>query len=120
MPTPSIDRNALLARAQGLGWPVVGCSGNIVANESQWRRLVPGAFAVELEQLTCQLDDLEAARPDRLPERRSALDPVPMMDEAELAEQRARRAEDEAERVRTRARQDEELRQVLLREKGIE
>lgn len=112
-------RESLLCRAEALGWPAVGCSGNVIGTEARWRTTVAHAFPVELDELAAQLAALEAARPDRLPEPRSALDPLPMMDHAELAAQEAERAEIAREVARERARQDEALRQKILADHGI-
>ena len=112
-------RESLLRRAEALAWVPVGCSGNVVGTEARWRTTVAHAFPMELEQLAGQLAAHEAARPDRLSESRSALDPLPMMDDAELAAQQAERAEIAREVARERARQDEALRQKILADHGI-
>lgn len=109
---PVIDRNALLARAEQLGWPTVGVEGFGIGTEAQWRRAVGRIFPVELENLARQLDRIEAERPVRT-EPASAFDPVPMLDDEEMrqveAEREERAAHAEAEYQR-RLRESEERR----------
>jgi hypothetical protein len=59
---PSIDRTALAARAEALGWPTVAVMGFGISGEAQWRPALRRCFPVELEDLARQLDRIEEKR----------------------------------------------------------
>ncbi|HUM15847.1 MAG TPA: hypothetical protein VL086_09165 [Candidatus Nitrosotalea sp.] len=119
MSTPSIDRNALLARAERLGWPTVAVMGFGITGDAQWRKAVRQCFPVELADLARQLDDFEATRPVRSTEPEPVYGALPLLDDEEMrqveAERVTRMEVAESERQR-RLREEENLR---LNRQGI-
>jgi hypothetical protein len=119
MTRESIDRNALAARAEALGWPTVGVQGFGITGEAQWRPAIRRCFPVELEDLARQLDRIEATRPVRTEPARLASDPLPLLSDEEYDQVVAERATRDQIARESLARRRAEAENKRLTDQGI-